>query len=167
VTNTTSSPDSASSSKQVFGLPRWAVLGGLALVALTVVFLAGVVVGRAPAPELRERAEAAELAESQALDQVQALEGRLHGEQALTLLYRGLIDLDARNFGTANERIDAAVNHLGQVDAAAMGADARDFEALRERLGELDIRVAADMAEQRNILTGLAQELNALLGEGR
>ncbi len=167
MTNTTSSPDSSPSPKQVFGLPRWAVLGGLILVVLVVVFLAGVVVGRAPAPELRERAESAELAESQALERVQALEGRLHGEQALTLLYRGLIDLDARNFGTANERIDAAVNHLGQVDAAAMGADARDFEALRERLGELDIRVAADMAEQRNILTGLAQELNALLGEGR
>jgi len=167
VTNTTSSPDSAPASKQVFGLPRWAVLGVLALVGLVIVFLAGVVVGRAPAPELRERAEAAELSESQAMDRIQALEGRLHGEQALTLLYRALIDLDARNFGTANERIDAAVDHLGQVDAAAMGVEAEAFEVLRERLRELDIRVAADMAEQRNTLTGLAQELNALLGEGR
>ena len=165
--NTSSSSASSTSSNQIFGLPRWAALGGLALASLVVVFLAGVVVGRAPTPELRDRAEAAELSEAQAVEQIQALEGRLHGEQALTLLYRGLIDLDARNFGTANERIDAAANHLRQVNATAMGADAAAFDALRARLGELDIRVAADMAEQRAILTELARELNTLLGEGR
>lgn len=143
------------------------VLGVLVLVGLVVIFLAGVVVGRAPMPELRERAEAAELSEAQAVERVEALEGHLHGEQALTLLYRGLIDLDARNFGTANERINAAADHLRQVNPTAMGADAAAFDALRARLGELDVRVAANMEEQRTILTELARELNLLLGEGR
>lgn len=156
-----------SDSGQVFGLSRRAVLGALGLVGILILLGVGIAIGRGPVPELRESARAAQLAEAAALERAEVLESRLEGEQALTLLYRALLDVDSRNFGIANERVRSSAGRLAQVDPVILGLDPEELEAIREDLFTFDIRVAEDLAAQRSRLTAVAERLNHILGEAR
>ncbi len=158
---------SGSNRAEVFGLSRRAVLGALGLVAVFILLGVGIAIGRGPVPELRETAREARTAEAAAVDRAETLESRLHGEEALTLLYRALLDVDARNFGIANDRVRTAAERLGAVDVARLGADPEELEAIRDELSTFDIRVAEDLAGQRSRLMTLAERLNRLLGEAR
>lgn len=158
---------SGSDRAEVFGLSKRAVLGALGLVAVLVLLGVGIAIGRGPVPELRETAREALSAEAAAVDRAETLESRLHGEEALTLLYRALLDVDARNFGIANDRVRTAAERLGAVDVARLGADPEELEAIRDELSTFDIRVAEDLAGQRSRLMTLAERLNRLLGEAR
>ncbi|TVR62857.1 MAG: hypothetical protein EA422_10640 [Gemmatimonadales bacterium] len=152
---------------QVFGLSKRAVFGALSLVGVLILLGVGIAIGRGPVPELRETAREAELAEAAAADRAESLESRLHGEQALTLLYRALLDVDARNFGIANERVRSSTTRLEQVDPVLLGMDPEDLESIRAELATFDIRVAEDLAAQRARLTAVAERLNQILGEAR
>jgi hypothetical protein len=92
------------------------------------------------------------------------LEARLQANRALTLVYESMLDVDARNFGTANERLDEAATVLAGIDPDAIGAAAEELEIIRQELATLDVRVAGDLAQQRVVLTGLAQRLGQVLG---
>lgn len=152
---------------EVFGLSKRAVLGALGLVGVFILLGVGIAIGRGPVAELREDVREAQAAEAVALERAQTLESRLHGEEALTLLYRALLDVDSRNFGIANDRVRAAVQRLEGVDAALLGADPEELDSIRAELAPFDIRVAEDLAGQRSQLTALADRLNRLLGETR
>lgn len=148
-------------------MSKRAVFGALGLVGILVLLGVGIAIGRGPVPELRESAREARLAEAAALERAGSLENRLQGEQALTLLYRALLDVDARNFGTANERVRTSAVRLGEMDPAALDLDPEELETIRADLSTFDIRVAEDLAVQRDRLTALAERLNNLLGETR
>ncbi|HEX6228769.1 MAG TPA: hypothetical protein VFZ41_04810, partial [Solirubrobacterales bacterium] len=93
------------------------------------------------------------------------LEARLNAYQGLALLHRTILDLDARNFGTANQRLDAAAATLTRVDEDRLDPGvARELQAVREELAALDLRVAEDLAGQRATLAGLAERLDGALG---
>ncbi len=140
-----------------FGLPRFVFWGGSVLVFFLVSFAVGFAVGARPVGDLTQRVEQTEA-------RAAAIEARLHAHEALSLLYRTLLDVDARNFGIANERLDAATAALGRVNPEALGTDAAELDALLMELAALDVRVAADLAGQRGMLSGLAQRLAEILG---
>jgi hypothetical protein len=148
-----------------FGLPRSVLWGGAVFLAFIVFFAVGLSVGRRPVGDLTQRADRAETAAGDAEARADDLEARLHGQRALALLYQTMVDMDARNFGTANERLTEVVAALDRADRTRLGADAAELEAIRDELAALDIRVATDLAGQRATLSGLAQRLASALGE--
>jgi len=139
--------------RRTSGLPPWAVWAGAALALALVLFLVGWFVGRGPVGELRERAGAAET-------RAAAVEGRAHAYEALSLLYRTAIDLEARNFGVANERLQAAAAALGRADGAAPGAG---FGEVRQRVAATNLAVAEDLDGQRTAVLGYARDLSERL----
>lgn len=151
------SPADSSSTSPSKPLPRWVTWGGGVLVALLVVFIVGLLVGRGPIAGLTDRAERAEARTAQ-------LEAQLHAQQALSLVYRATLDLDARNFGTANDRLDSAADALARTDAAALQANPAELDALRQEMNAADIRVAEDLAAQRAALSDFARRLVAMMG---
>jgi hypothetical protein len=158
-----SSSQDPPASHGLFGLPRSVAWGGGLLLLALVVFGVGWLMGARPIDNLNRDVEQAEArAEANAL-LLEGLEARLDAHRALSLLYRTMLDVDARNFGTANQRLDEAAAALAQVDPMAIGPAAADLQSLRRELGELDIRVAEDLAEQRGVLAELARRLAALL----
>lgn len=158
-----SSSHSPSASPDLFGLPRPVAWGGGLLLLALVVFGVGWMVGARPIDTLSRDVEEAEArAEANAL-LAEGLEARLDAYRALSLLYRTMLDVDARNFGTANERLDEAAAALAQVDPNAIGPAGTDLEDLRRELGELDLRVAEDLAQQRDTLAELARRLAVIL----
>jgi len=151
-------------SDRQFGLPRPVIWGGGILLLLVISFAMGTFVGSRPVGELTRRVEQADIAAQEGEAREAVLEARLHAHQALSLLHRTMLDMDARNFGTANQRLDDVVAALAQVDRGAFGPDAGSLEDLQRELAELDLRVADDLAEQRRTLSGLVERLVELLG---
>jgi len=147
------------------GLPRFVFWGGSVLLFLLVSFAVGFAVGTRRVDEVTQQLEQMEARAGETATRAATLEARLHASEALSLLYRTLLDVDARNFGIANERLDAAAAALGRVQPEALGAETAALDALVRDLAELDIRVAANLAGQRATLSGLARRLAALLGD--
>lgn len=81
---------------------------------------------------------------------------------ARTDLYRTAADLDARNFGTANTRLQEAAAALGKVDASKGDLDAAKLAALRDEIASTNINVAIDLQAQRNQVLDLAAQLDAM-----
>ena len=132
------------------------ILGGLAVLVLAAAFVGGYVVGHGPVDELTSRATEAETRAAAASSRASLME-------ALALDYRTVLDLDARNFGTANEHLRRTASVLGDVDTTAV--DAARLAALRQRVEGTDINVALDLASQRATVIGFADDLNALMPE--
>jgi hypothetical protein len=145
------------------GLPKPVIWGGGILLLLVISFAMGTFVGSRPVGELTRRVDQADIAAREGQAREAALEARLHAHQALSLLHRTMLDVDARNFGTANQRLDDVVAALAQVDRDAFGPGAGSLDNLQGDLAELDLRVADDLAEQRSTLSGLVERLVELL----
>lgn len=146
-----------------FGLPRVLVWGGGLLVLFLVGFAIGLMVGAGPVANLTQQVEEAEARAEASEGRMADLEARFNAQRALSLLYRTILDVDARNFGTANERLDRVVEALGRVDRDSFGAGTAELEDLHGELEALDVRVAEDLAQQRGVLVDLAERLRALL----
>lgn len=81
---------------------------------------------------------------------------------ARTDLYRTAADLDARNFGTANTRLQQAAAALGKVDASGAGVDAQQIATLRDAIAGTNINVATDLQQQRSQVLEFAAQLDAM-----
>lgn len=152
------------SSSGPFGLPRFVFWGGSVLLFFVVAFGVGFAVGTRRIDDITQRMEQAEARAVEREARAAALEARLHAHEALALLYATLLDVDARNFGIANERLDAATAALRRVNPEAFGAGAAELDVLLGELAALNVRVAADLAGQRATLSRLAQRLAEALG---
>jgi hypothetical protein len=153
-----------SSSSGPSALRRYLIWAGVVLVVLLGSFVAGVAVGRRPVRDLTARVEQAEARADQAEARVADLDARLHAYRALSLLHATVADLDARNFGVANTRLDEVVAALDRVDRERFGAAAEELGTIRNALAGMDVQVATDLADQRTTLTGLARRLAEALG---
>lgn len=120
-----------------------------------VLLLAGFLTGRAPVGDLRGQVALQET-------RVAEMTARAQANEALALLYRTVLDLDERNFGTANERLDAAAGVLGRIDPVALGVDPARLDPLRQSVAATDLRVAEDLDQQRTQVLGFARELNQM-----
>lgn len=85
---------------------------------------------------------------------------------ARTDLYRAAADLDQRNFGTANTRLQEAAAALAKVDPSSSDIDANQLDALRASIAQTNINVATDLQQQRNRVLDLAAQLDALVLDG-
>lgn len=97
---------------------------------------------------LQSQVKTAETARDDALN-------RLALTRARAALYRSAIDLDARNFGTANTHVQEAAASLAQSKQA-------DIELLQKEVAATDLNVAVDLAGQRKKVLGFAEQLTAL-----
>ncbi len=71
-------------------------------------------------------------------------------------LYRAAIDLDARNFGTANTHLKEAAAALGRVTNPATSG-------LRGEIAATDLNVAVNLGDQRATVLGFAAQLNQMM----
>lgn len=126
---------------------------GIALGLALLFFLIGLFVGRSPVGDLRDRTEQAEAGLALTQD-------HQHMTEAAMLLYRTALDLDARNFGTADERLDQTAAVLERVGVAGSG-----FDSLRTAVAAMDIVVAQDLAGQRTAVLGFAETLQSLMSD--
>lgn len=132
-----------------------ATVGVMLLVGL-ILFFVGLLQGKKPIPELEQRAVAAEAVLAQTQD-----EARLWS--ALAYIYRASADLDARNFGTANENLHQAARSLDGLQAT----DGAGVDELRRLMADTDLTVAEDLEAQRARLLSYAQELDAYIEASR
>lgn len=154
---------STSSSSGPFGLPPLVVWGGGLVILALVSFGAGFLVGAGPIDDLSQRMAAVEDRAQESESRAEELEGRLHAHRSLSLVYWAMLDMDDRNFGTANEHLEQAADALAQANPEALGSTPAELESIRRELEETDVRVAADLAEQRDRLSELARRLATLL----
>lgn len=147
----TPSPTPQQEAKPSGKVQKLLVKAGIALGLALVFFLIGWFVARGPVGELRERTESAE-------SSLALMQDHLHMTEATSLLYQTALDLDARNFGTANDRLDEAAASLQRV-----GVVGSEMESLRSSVAGMDINVAQDLAGQRASVLGFAEALQALL----
>jgi hypothetical protein len=154
---------SDSSSAGPFGVPRFVVRGLGILLLFLVSFAAGFVVGARPVADLTQRVERAGARAEESEGRAAELDARLHAYRALALLHQAIADVDARNFGTANQRLDEVVAALDSVNRELLDTGAEELEAIRNELAEFDVRVAGDLAGQRATLSTLAQRLTEAL----
>jgi len=140
--------------------PAWQQHGirvGIVLGLVLLVLLVGWLLGRAQVSELRTQV--------QTLEQQRTFEAsRANANEALALLYRAALDLDARNFGVANDRLNAAAELLNRADAAALGVSEQALADLQQSLAQTDLRVAEDLEPQRAQVLRFAAELRDLVG---
>lgn len=92
-----------------------------------------------------------------------AVQARLRLVQARALLFEAALDLERRNFGIANERLDAVTAQLERVRGGSGVADSAALGVLQREVAGMDLRVAENLAEQRSRVLDLAARLDALL----
>ena len=143
----------------------WAIAAAVAVLIAVGLYFAGRWQGRSGAEAGRETLEAriatltgerdratAELASAR--QQIALLRAR-------SLLFETALDLERRNFGTANQRLDAAAEQLAAAQAAG---GAGPIESLRSAIADVDLRVAADLGEQRTTVLDFASRLDRIIG---
>lgn len=134
----------------------------LGILALAVVaFFLGYFMARGPVGELRAHVEAAEARTEAAEERADLAVSRAALMEALSLDYRAVLDLDARNFGTANDHLQNSASVLADVDTSLI--DGAGVASLRRRMEATDVNVALDLQQQREKLLGFARELQGLI----
>jgi type II secretory pathway pseudopilin PulG len=134
------------------GLIVWATIE---VVLLAAVYAAGHAQGRA-------RARSAEAAASDAQTQLAGARASLQIVQARALVYRGAVELERRNFGTANDDLKQAVHQLQTAQLAPSDSRSAAVKALATDLDKLDVRVAQNVDAQRTAVLDMAGKLDAL-----
>jgi hypothetical protein len=81
--------------------------------------------------------------------------------QARAGLYRTALDLERRNFGTANTHLQESAAMLGQVQGGG-NLDIARLGALKENLAKTDINVATDLEGQRKQMLDFARQVEDL-----
>lgn len=102
----------------------------------------------------------------QLTDKLDAAEGGNKLLEARIALYRAAADLDQRNFGMANARLQEAAKILTAVEPSKIDVDPARLEALRREVTSTSIAVALDLEQQRIRLLSLAWQLDQLTPGG-
>ena len=116
--------------------------------------------------ELKARISAVEAERNQATAALVAAQTQIGLLRARSLLFETVLDLERRNFGTANTRLAAAAQQLAAVSADTVAVRLTGLEELREAIARSDLRVAADVAGQRARVLGFIEQLDQLLTPG-
>ncbi len=138
---------------------RWkriGIIAGGVLVLVLIAYFVGLMQGRGPIAGLEEEVAVARQAQQELQAQLGREEARTRMTEALALLYRATLDLDERNFGTANARLQQAAQTLAQIDPAAAGAE---VQQLRQEISAMNVEVAANLQAQRSRILSFAETL--------
>lgn len=85
--------------------------------------------------------------------------------QARAALYRSAIDLDKRNFGTANLDLKEAAQSLGKINNSSSELKSSEIAQLRDAISKTNINVAVNLEVQRAQVLDFATKLNELIPE--
>jgi hypothetical protein len=77
-------------------------------------------------------------------------------------LYHTAIDLDQRNFGTANRRLQEAAGALGNMKQDSSTIDMEKITQLHSAIAAMNINVAVNLEDQRKHVLDLASQLDNL-----
>lgn len=133
---------------------RWLISFAVGVLVGAVLFGLGWWQGRQEVDRLSRRVDAMQIE----LDKSRSRAGIM---EARASLYRAAIDLDQRNFGTANGHLQAAVSALGSVTDTTIAG----LRELRQNVASTDLTVAADLETQRNQVLQYAQRLDGLTAD--
>lgn len=138
------------------------ILIGIVIAVLIAIglFVAGLVKGRAPIAGLQTQ-----LAQTQT--QLVISQNHAYLLQAQVALYHTAIDLDQRNFGTANNRLREAADALGKVTQDSSNIDINAIAQLRSSISVMNINVAVNLEDQRAQVLKFATQLDGLMGESK
>lgn len=146
---------------------RWAIaaVAGVLLAAMFYVVGRWQERGRAEAAREEWIAQAASLEQEVARtrESLSAAETRIALLRARALLFEAALELERRNFGTANERLNAAAARLSALRGEAPGVDSAALEQLRQQIATTDLRVASNLAGQRARVLEFASQIASLL----
>jgi hypothetical protein len=133
---------------------RWLISFAVGVLAGAVLFGIGWWQGRQEVSRLNQRITEMQTELGHARNRASIMEARAS-------LYRAAIDLDQRNFGTANGHLRAAAHALGAVtDTTITG-----LRELGQAVAATDLTVAADLEAQRNQVIQYAQRLDGLTAD--
>jgi hypothetical protein len=125
---------------------------------------------RIAASDRAERVEEVEAARSdlaRSRGELAAAEDRIRLLRARSLLFETAVDLDRRNFGTANQHLRAASQQLEAVRTGPPSMDVAGLRALQRSIAEANLNVATDLGVQRAQVMDFLARLDALLPEER
>lgn len=128
-------------------------------------FWAGFVRGRAQVSNLNSQISSLQDQASQAKAQLLISQNHTYLLQARAALYHTAIDLDERNFGTANNRLIKAADALGKVTQDSNNMDVNGITELRSSITALKINVAVNLEDQRKQVLDFAARLDDLMGK--
>jgi hypothetical protein len=114
-----------------------------------------------------EQVEAARLEAARAQARLALAEDRIRVLWARSLLYETAVDLDRRNFGTANQHLHEAGEQLKTVREGGPGMDAEQLHALQRDIEGTNLNVATDLEVQRAQVLDFLERLDALLPRER
>ena len=145
------------------------VLGAIAgvLLAIITAYLVGLSTGSAQLEAQRQTYSEqyqdimAELADAQ--ETLAAAQAANDLVTARGHLYRVVVELDRRNFGTAEAYLKQASMALQQVNLQAGGVNPTAFDAIMQAMTRTSIVVTADSEFQRNQVLRLAEQVEALI----
>ena len=149
MTDPVATPDSSRGGRLKQALVAVAVM----LVVGVLFYLIGLTQGREPIAELEERVAVAKSAQA-------AAEDRAMLNRALALTYRAAIDLEERNFGTANEHLESASHSLANL------TESDASRSLRSQMVQANLEVADDLSAQRARVLAFATAIEALRTPG-
>lgn len=149
-TQTASKPPSAASKAK-----RIAILLLLLLLAGSGLYFGGLLQGR--------NQYARRLQEAERLLSINQNRGYLL--KARGELYRAALDLERRNFGTANKNLDQAAGAIRAVSPKAADVDTKQLEALQSDINAIDLNVATDLEAQRTKVLEMATRVEQLTPE--
>jgi hypothetical protein len=121
--------------------------------------------GRAAAEQRAMAAQVAEVRTDQDRLRVElaTAEERARLFQVRALLFETALDLERRNFGTAQQRLKAAAARLEATVDAGPTIPLDEIRALHADVTATDLTVAADVATQRNRVLGFVARLDEIL----
>lgn len=91
-----------------------------------------------------------------------AAENQIQFLRARAAFYRTAVDLDQRNFGTANTHLQQAATFLEHIKGDAGGVKSDGLAALRAAVVATNINVATDLQAQRDKVLGFGRELDSM-----
>ena len=101
----------------------------------------------------------------QTQSQLEAVGNYAYLMQARAALYHSAVDLDQRNFGTANTRLQEASTALGQVKDNNGTLDINKISSLQKNISQTNINVAVNLEKQRRQILKHVNQLNSLIPE--
>jgi hypothetical protein len=110
-----------------------------------------------------EEVEAARSALARSRGELAAAQDRIRLLWARSLLFETAVDLDRRNFGTANQHLLAASQQLEAVRTGPPSMDIMRMRALQRSIAETNLNVATDLEVQRAQVMDFLARLDALL----
>jgi len=136
------------------------VLIGIVIAVLIAIglFATGFVKGRAQVSALQSQ-----LTQKDA--QLLISQNRGYLMQARAALYHTAIDLDQRNFGTANSRLQEAAGALGNVKQDSSAIDMEKITQLHNAIAAMNINVAVNLENQRAQVLNFASQLDSLMSK--